>query len=153
MHAPAWKRSTLNQAVGLALVVGLIASVALNVVMLARSGDDTAPVAAAPAASVQNANALHRFADAKEHQIDTAQAAISPQATVDPRMRRFIAHKVLTLDRAETIQMRSNRSAALTLSQRHFVALKSDQLDGIQSPAEQRFAPAPKDPFHFDPAH
>ena len=47
MHAPALTRTTLTRGIGLALVIGLTASVALNVVMLTRSNDGVSQVTAA----------------------------------------------------------------------------------------------------------
>ena len=61
MHAQTLKHTPLSQFVGLALVLGLAASLALNAVMLNRSSDD-AEVGAAPQADSSLLAKEQRFA-------------------------------------------------------------------------------------------
>jgi hypothetical protein len=77
VQAQVSKRRNLNHVVGLALVIGLIAILALNVVMLNRSSNDAEP-GAAPQADVAQL-AQQRFIEAKTARIDAMVATIGAQ--------------------------------------------------------------------------
>jgi hypothetical protein len=78
MHAMGMKRRNLNQVVGLALVLGLAASLALNVVMLSQS-DERGSTGAVSQASVAQLAMQRRYYDLKTARLDTMDAAIGAQ--------------------------------------------------------------------------
>ena len=114
MQAPVWKRTNPSQIIGLALVLGLAASITLNVVMLSRSDDNQAANTSTQAA-VDLLAQQQRYYAAKEARQDAVEAAAGAQVA---------------------------QSAALTASQQRYVDLKADQLSGITSrTSTTRYAP------------
>lgn len=69
MQALVWKQTTPKQFVGFALALGLVASLALNVVLFVRSDDG----ATQPAATQNVAPVQQRTSDANTGQIDVNQ--------------------------------------------------------------------------------
>ena len=154
MHAPVWKRTNPSQIIGLALALGLAASITLNVVMLTRSGDNQAATTSAQA-NVDLLARQQRYYAAKEARQDAVEAAAGAQIAVQ-RQRPRQAYSDLKADQLNGITAASTTLSPslqsyfdrksdqmngivvqsitpLTTSQQLYVDLKSDQMDGIAS--------------------
>jgi hypothetical protein len=78
MHAQVLKHRPPNRYVGLALAIGLAASLTLSAVMLSRSSDDGAS-ATAPQANISLLEKEQRYYDAKMARIEAMEAAAGAQ--------------------------------------------------------------------------
>jgi hypothetical protein len=124
MHAPVFKRTTSTQLIGLVLVIGLAASLALNVATLTRSEHNTAP-AAAPRTDNLLLREQRRYYAAKEVRQASVEAAAGAQVAWTTALSASQErHADLKSD-----QMDGIATTRTTLRQR-YVDLKSDQLNG-----------------------
>jgi len=140
MHAPALTRTTLTRGIGLVLVIGLAASITLNVVMVVRSHDDRTRVAAARVTTTQPSHAMQLLVSAKEHQHDVSQASISPRTlTFDPL-------KGSKFDNQFRTQGQPGRHSS-PVDDSRYVGSKFDQGDVLSLQADQKFAPTAVDRF------
>jgi hypothetical protein len=114
MQAPVWKRTNPSQVIGLALALGLAASIALNVVMLTRS-DDNQAAGVSTQTSVDLLARQERYYSAKEARQDAVEAAAGARIA---------------------------RSGVLTRSELNYSNVKADQLNGVTAASSTTLNPA-----------
>jgi hypothetical protein len=128
MQAPVFKRTTSTQLVGLALVIGLAASLALNVTMLTRTDNHVAPAASphAHSALLREQRRYYAAKEARQARVEaTADAFASQSRTLSPAWQLYVTLK--------SDQLNGIAQIARITSWQRYIDLKSDQMDGIAS--------------------
>jgi hypothetical protein len=135
MHVPALKRTTPHQFVGLALVLGLAASLALNAAMLTRSDDGATQHAVVHVESIGPEQG--RFLEERNARIDAGPSEAARVARV-AAWGRFMEDRIANLDAGYSEATRVARLAAWG----QFLEERNAKIDASRNAAEQGAARA-----------